>query len=517
MKKILILFFVLINIAYSQEGNIKEIQILHWNDFHARNTPYQVTKKDSLDNSYKVTVGGVSGVLGYINKYRDDKTLLLNGGDDFQGSPISTITKGKSQIELLNLYNLDAFVLGNHEFDYGEQSLDSVLKIANFDYISANVFLTPENRTFAERYVIKEVNGVKVGIIGLTAFDLKTLVLPKNVDEVEILDVDNVIKENVKILKEAGCDIIGLLTHIGVENDRMLAEKYFGDIDFIIGGHSHTPLFKAENVNNVLVGQAGSYGRWIGRVNLKVDIDKDTVIEFKGRLIETIYDSTINDSNAELIVSNMLKDIEPELKRVIGILESDWVRAYDEEFNLGQWEADVVRKKFNTDIAFLNAGGIRKGMSKGNITVGDVWEINPFGNTIVTFEVSGSILKKMIHNNIKQRVMEIKEIGSSDMLVASGIEIIYNSGKVLEGKEDFIESIKVNGENLVEDKIYLIGTNNYMAAQIKKYFGETGADILINDTNVIDRDLFIEAIEEQKVINSILEKRIIDLTPEKLK
>ncbi|HCA42670.1 MAG TPA: hypothetical protein DEP28_05385 [Bacteroidetes bacterium] len=517
MKKILILFFVLINIAYSQEGNIKEIQILHWNDFHARNTPYQVTKKDSLDNSYKVTVGGVSGVLGYLNKYRDDKTLLLNGGDDFQGSPISTLTKGKSQIELLNLYNLDAFVLGNHEFDYGENSLDSVLKIANFDYISANVYFTNENRTFAERFVIKEVNGVKVGIIGLTAFDLKTLVLPKNVDEIEMLNVDTVITQSVKLLKEAGCDIIGLLTHIGVENDRMLAAKYYGDIDFIIGGHSHTPLFRAENVNNVLVAQAGSYGRWIGRVNLKVDIDKDTVVDFKGRLIETIYDSTINDMNAELIVSNMLKDIEPQLKRVIGVLESDWVRAYDEEFNLGQWEADVVRNKFNTDLAFLNAGGIRKGLSKGDITVGDIWEVNPFGNTIVKFEVSGASLKKMIHNNIKQRVIEIKEIGSSDMLVASGILVKYNSGKIIDGEDDFIEEIKVNGEVVIDNKTYTIGTNNYMAAQFKKYFGDIGHDIIVNDTNILDRDLFIEAVEEQKIINTILEKRIIDTTPEKLK
>ncbi|HEX2786836.1 MAG TPA: bifunctional UDP-sugar hydrolase/5'-nucleotidase [Ignavibacteria bacterium] len=516
MKKIIFSFFIFLfsgGVLFAQDDAVvKEVQVLHWNDFHARNTSYSINKKDSAGNTYSVIIGGTANLLGYINKYRDGKTILLNGGDDFQGSPISTITKGRSQIELLNLYGLDAFVLGNHEFDYGENNLDSALMNANFDYLSANVWFTPQNKTFGKSYVIKEINGVKIGIIGLTALDLKTLVLPSGVDEIEMLNVDSVVSVNIHALKNQNCDLIFLLTHIGKENDQKLAEKFYGDLDVIVGGHSHTPLFKPVIQNGVIIVQAGSYGRWLGKLNLNVDITKDTILSYKGNLVETLLDSSIYNMHAAALVDDMLREIEPALKRVIGTLQSEWKQSYSSESNIGQWEADVVRAKTNSDIAVLNSGGIRKGLSQGNITVGDIWEINPFGNTITIFGVSGKTLKEMIRNNIKQRVIEIDQVGSSDMLVASGMEIVYDSKKVLNKEDDFIISITVNGENIDENKTYQLATNNYMAGQFKKYFGDVSQEIVITDTNIIDRDMFIEAVEEQNTINSVLEKRIIDVS-----
>jgi hypothetical protein len=118
----------------------------------------------------------------------------------------------------------------------------------------------------------------------------------------------------------------------------------------------------------------------------------------------------------------------------------------------------------------------------------------------------------MIRNNIKQRVIEIEEVGASDMLVISGMEIVYDSKKVLYKEDDFIISITVNGENIDDDKIYQVSTNNYMSGQFKKYFGEVSEEVVITDTNILDRDMFIEAVEEQNSINSVLKKRIIDIS-----
>jgi 2',3'-cyclic-nucleotide 2'-phosphodiesterase (5'-nucleotidase family) len=528
MKKVYLIIFLLflqVSFSYSQQTdsksnepledrkeNVKRFTILHWNDLHARNMPYKVTKKNP-DTSY--FVGGISNVLGHINYFRNNpgfEGLVLNGGDDYQGSPISTITRGFSQIELLNLFPLDAFVLGNHEFDYGQFALDSALMRANFDHLSANVFFKPKNSTFGKPYIIKESNGIKAGIIGLTAPDLETLVLPQNISEIQMLNTDSVIIAGIGQLKKENCNLIILLTHIGTDNDKKLAEKFYKDVDVIVGGHSHSPLFEPVIQNGVIIVQAGSYARWIGKLELELDVSKDTVISFHGRLVETKMDSSIYDKAAQEIVEKMIEEIRPQLERVIGFLESDWKRSYTNESNVGQWQADAIRRKTGTDIAFMNAGGIRKDVPQGNVTVGDIWEINPFGNTIVTFNVSGKVLKQMIKNNLLNRVNEIKETGSSDMIVVSGLSIVYDSHKAFDGKEDFLSEIKVNGTGIDENRMYSISTNNYVGAQFVKYFGDVSEKITITDTNIIDRDLIIEAIEEAKNINAILETRVKDIS-----
>ena len=164
------------------------------------------------------------------------------------------------------------------------------------------------------------------------------------------------------------------------------------------------------------------------------------------------------------------------------------------------------------DIAFMNGGGLRKDLQKGPITVGDIWEINPFGNTIVTFEVKGSTLKQMMKNNIGNYIKEMKDGGSSDMIVASGITVEYDSKKAEAGDDGFLLNVKVGGEDVIDDKTYSIATNNYVGTQFNKYFGKVDEDFVVRDSNIIDRDLLIEAVEEQKTINQPLERRIIDVS-----
>jgi 5''-nucleotidase/2'',3''-cyclic phosphodiesterase and related esterases len=455
-------------------------------------------------------------MYGYIKKFRDENTLVLHGGDDFQGSPISTITRGNSQIELLNLFNIDAFVVGNHEFDYGQFSLDSALMKANFDYLSGNLYFKTKKSTFGKNIKIKTINGIKIGIIGVSPPDLLTLTIPKNTNEITMLDMDSVISAGIKILKSEKCNLIVVLSHCGVDYDKKIAEKFYGDLDVIIGGHSHTPLYKPVIVNGVLICQAGSYGKFLGKFDIKVDIKKDTVVKYYEKLVETVFDSTVYDKSVQEKVDGMLSSIQGEMGRVIGKLETDWKRSYSKESNMGQWEADAIRQKIKTDITFLNSGGLRKDLPKGNITVGDIWEISPFGNTIIKFSVSGKTLKEMIKNNLLIRDKELKE-GGADMIIASGIEIVYDSKKIDAGGDGFIVSVKINGKDLDESKQYSISTNNYLAAQFRKFFGTVNDNIKMDDTNVIDRDIFTECVTEQKVIKSVVEVRIKDLNVRKNK
>jgi 2',3'-cyclic-nucleotide 2'-phosphodiesterase (5'-nucleotidase family) len=473
--------------------------------------PYEITKKiDGEEVEYYI--GGTAGMLGYLNKYRDSTSLVVNGGDDYQGTPISSITKGFSQIHLLNFYNVDAFVLGNHEFDYGQYLLDSALKGANFDYLSANVFFEAKNTTMGKPYVVKEINGIKIGIIGLTAFELPELVLPSTISEIIMLDQDSVVASGILSLKEEGCDMIMLLTHIGVDADKEMAEKFYPDIDVIVGGHSHTPLQKPVIQNGVIIVQAGSLGRYLGKLDLQVDTEKDTVMYYSGELIETILDSAIMDRDAQEEVESMMADIQGELNEVIGNLVVPWERKYGFESNLGQWEADAIRNSIGTNIAFMNSGGLRSDLPHGDITVNDIWTINPFGNTIVTMEVSGKVLIKMLENTLYKNYKEISEEGRTDLIITSGLEIKYDGRKMKDTGSDFIELFLVDGEPLDTEAKYSIATNNYVGQQFEKFFGEVSEKPEINDTNILDRDLFISAVKEQKVINYIRENRVVDIS-----
>jgi 2',3'-cyclic-nucleotide 2'-phosphodiesterase (5'-nucleotidase family) len=503
MKKFIpFLVFLFSSLSYSQD-NLKSITILHWNDFHARNMPYKVSKKDTATgDTIFYYVGGTSSMLGYLNKFRTSNSLVLNAGDDFQGTPISTITHGKSQIELLNLYNFDAFVLGNHEFDYGQFSLDSALQLAKFVYLSCNVVFLPKNDLMAKPYVIKDINGVKCGIIGVTLPELFEVSLPANVNQIKMLDADLVILGSIADLKDAGCDVIVLLTHCGVDYDKTLAEKFHRDVDIIVGGHSHTPLFRPLIKDGVVIVQAGAYARWLGKLDVEVDTEKDTVIGYYGKLHETVFDSTIYDQAAQRKVEEMLASIAPELSRVIGKLESDWVASYSKESNLGQFEADAFRIAANTDIAFINGGGLRKGLYRGDITIGDIWEINPFGNTLVVASVPGKTLLQMIQSNVFKRIND----PSTEMLNISGATYKYKS------KEPGFIQIEINRSLLDTNQTYTIATNNFVAAQFKKFFPEVPDKIEWKETGLIDRDVIIAAIENEKTINSILERRVIDIS-----
>jgi 2',3'-cyclic-nucleotide 2'-phosphodiesterase (5'-nucleotidase family) len=511
---LLVLSAIFVFTSYSQD--IKEVTILHWNDFHARNQPYKVSKKDSVTGELVYYyVGGVGGMLGYLNKYRTTNSLVLNGGDDFQGTPISNFTRGRSQIELLNMYKIDAFVLGNHEFDYSQYSLDSAIQLAEFPVLSANVFMQSKTALMGKPYITKEVNGVKFGIIGITLPDLFTTSLPKNVTGLNMIEPEIAIQEGIDALKKQNCDVIVLLTHAGLEADKQFAAKFYQDIDIIVGGHSHTTLFRPVRQSGVTIVQAGSYGRNLGKLDLKIDIDKDTVLSAYGTLIETVLDSNIFDKAAAEKVDKMIEQYLPELNVKIGTLETDWKAGYGDESNLGQFEADAFKMKTGADIGFVNGGGLRKSLLKGDILVGDIWEINPFGNEVQIMTVSGRTLRQMIKNNIKIRREKIKKGEGAEILHTAGLTYSYDTRVLDAGSEDYLLSLNINRSDVQDDMKYTIATNNYVVSQFKKFFGEVEGTVEEGETGWIDRDLIIDVVKDMKTINTVPEKRIIDVANEK--
>jgi 2',3'-cyclic-nucleotide 2'-phosphodiesterase (5'-nucleotidase family) len=487
--------------AIASEGPVPlSVTILHWNDFHSYNTPTEVRRRDELSgDDLVVRIGGYAALAGFVDSMRSatDRTVVLHAGDDFQGTPISSATLGESQFKILNIIQPDAFALGNHEFDYGADKLLEYVSGAGFPVICANVVNVHNGNYIVPPYIIVEKEGVRIAVIGIMSPDFEILISKDNIDGLTVLDPSQTVRALFPTLKNYDPHLMIALSHMGVDEDKILAGKV-PELDLIVGGHSHTPLFSPVIENGVRIVQAGSRGRYIGKVDLSVDTLNNSIVSFSAELIEVFSDSLPRQERVAAVVDSLEGLIDAAFSEVIGILETDWITAHGEESNIGNWQSDVMRQFAETDIAFQNSGGIRRGLTAGPITVRDIWEINPFGNTFVTFTITGKTLKQMVEWQLD---------GRSERMQVSGLTVQYDPDAPFGEKA---KVIRVNGEPLTGDRIYSIVTNNYVAGQIKALLG-IEESVQFTDLNVIDRDVFMDAIREQGSVTSYVEGRIASI------
>ena len=514
MKKIISSFLLIVILfidVYSQQlhHETAHLTILHWNDFHAQNFPFQMTEQTNSKQTLSYAVGGTAALLGYIKHVRtaNDNVALFNAGDDFQGTPISTLTSGRSQIELMNLIAPDAVTLGNHEFDYGMDSLIANLARANYPIVCANVVNTATNSTLGIPFLTKTFGKVRVGIVGVTPPDLELLTLKNNLNGYRVRDVDSSLNISIGVLKTKNHpNLTILLSHMGFDQDTLLAARR-NDIDIIVGGHSHTALFIPIKKNRTIIVQAGYRGQYLGKLDLTIDLEGDSVLSYAGELIETKVNNVTPDPVAEKKVEEYESVVNEKFGEVIGTLVTPWDRQAGKkvEINVGNFECDVMRAVAKTDIAFHNVGGIRKDLDAGPIKVRDIWEMNPFGNMLVTFSVRGDTLRKMMEWQAAIRPREFAQV--------SGLQYTYNSSEPF-GKN--LLSLNVNGQPCVDTVWYSLCTNNYIGSHLYDFFGIDEKSVNILDTGLIDRDVIIDYIIQKKTISSVVEGRIVDVA-EKIK
>ncbi|MDH7516217.1 MAG: metallophosphatase, partial [Bacteroidota bacterium] len=244
--------------AQSKDTGLVALTILHYNDFHSQNLPFSVTKSGTGEAKQTIQVGGAAALKAYADRYRHEKpnTLLLHAGDDFQGTPVCSITRGRSQCEILELIQPDAMTLGNHEFDYGREWLKTLLPLVTFPIVSANLFDSANGVPFVPRYRVIQRGGLTIGVIGLAPVDLHRLTLRENVRGIQVLETDTAVRRAMEdVRRHFGADVIIVLSHMGIEEDTALARRVPG-IDLIVGGHSHTALFRPIRIGGTTVVQA---------------------------------------------------------------------------------------------------------------------------------------------------------------------------------------------------------------------------------------------------------------------
>ncbi len=469
---------------------IEKITILHWNDFHASALPYQVS-----DDPGEKLVSGSAYFSAYLDslKQKNENALLVCAGDELVGTPVSTLSKGRAEFEILNIIGPDVFELGNHEFDFGPENLKELIRVAQFPIICANVVDQKSGENFVPPYLILEKGKARIAFIGLITNTLKDIVVEAGTKGLELRNATETLQQYLPQL-EKQTDIQVVVSHMGFEADKRVAEMVDG-IEVIIGGHSHHKLVEPKVVNQTIICQAGSYGRYLGELNLVIDLNKDRIINYEGGLIETLNEKVTPDGAVQKKVDEFEEVYGKILDEVIGELKTPWIRNPGES-NLGNWHADVMREYTGSDVAFINSGALRKDLPQGPITARNIWEINPFSDHLVSFYLSGSELLE---------VLEVNSGSDYELMQVSGLKYIYDPEKP---KGERVIQVLIEGKPLAVDKSYKAAINDYMLDHSDRFLGIPKENLEYEIHPDLDRDVYIRAVRDQKVIDSRIEARI---------
>ncbi|UTE77361.1 5'-nucleotidase C-terminal domain-containing protein [Rossellomorea sp. KS-H15a] len=487
--------------ASAEEPTTKTITILHTNDSHSK------VKEGTYEGM------GFAKMATLIKQYEaeNENTLLLDAGDTFHGTPFATLSKGESIAELFNALGYDALAAGNHDFNYGYARLLELAEMVNFPIMSANVRYKADDKLLLNPYIIKEVDGVKLGIFGLSTPETTYKTNPKNVEGLKFTDPVTEAKSMVDELQSQNVDAIIALTHLGTdasstETSIKVAENAPG-IDLIVDGHSHTTDMQEYGVDTLIV-SAGEYTENLGVVQLTFEgnelVDKEADLVTKE---EANAQGIKEDAEIGALITSIEDKNKEVLSEVVGTtevkLDGERAQVRAGETNLGNLITDAMMSATNADAAITNGGGIRASIDQGEITKEDVVNVLPFGNYVVTKKFTGATIKAAL------------EHGTSDYPNVKGA-FPHVSGMTYEldvfaPAGERIKNLHINGEPVDMEKEYLVATNDFMAVGGDDYTMFTDGP-LVNEFSALD-EILINHIKENTPVDAKVENRFNIYTP----
>ncbi|KUF10466.1 bifunctional metallophosphatase/5'-nucleotidase [Pseudoponticoccus marisrubri] len=448
------------------------LHVIHINDLHSRIEP--INKYDSTcgaeDNAAGECFGGYARVATKIAELREElsgeNVLVLDAGDQYQGSLMYTTYKGDVEIEMMEKIGFDVMAVGNHEFDDGPEGLVKLLDGVSFPVISGNLDVSQSNVLSGklDNHAVIEVGGARIGIISALATDTAETSSPGEAvifqDEIESLRAD------VETLQSEGVDKIIALTHVGVRKDMEIAESVAG-VDLVVGGHSHTLFSNTEEgamayptmVGDVPVVQAYAYSKYVGHLVLTFD-DAGNVTEASGDTI--LLDASVEEDE-EIVarVAELAGPIEEMKTRVVAeaaeAINGDRAVCRAMECTMGNLVADAMLarvKDQGIDVAIQNGGGLRASIDAGEVTMGEVITVLPFQNTLSTFQVSGATLLEALENGVGQ-VAD----GAGRFPQVAGMSFTVDLGQEPGSR---ISDVRIGGAPLDPEQTYGVVSNNYV-------------------------------------------------------
>jgi len=441
------------------------VVIMHTNDIHGHLLP-------------EGGAGGLVMIATIVKRHHPD--LLLDAGDMFTGTLVSDTYYGEPVIALMNRMGYRASVLGNHEFDFGVKELQDRVRDAAFPILSANVL--PFDGV--EKTGVIRAKGIRFGIVGLTTEETPTTTHPKNLKNVQILDIVHALEQNLPQLRNTS-DFLIVLSHLMPQEELRLA-RAFPEIKLIIGGHSHRELEEPIREGNTTIVRTGSFGRFVGRLDL--DFENQALTQLSERLIEV--KDLPPDPDALKVVEPYRAKLDKKMREVLGIATAIFAKAVEQGGAMLNLVADASRARTGTQIALVNSGGIRTSLPAGAITYAKIFEILPFENTLVTMKITGTQLKRSL---------------AVDIVAISGLRAVFDLSKP---KNDRLVSATLdNGNPILDDAVYTVTINDFMWAGGDGY-NEFANGIGAIDSGLLQRDAVGEYIKSRKSLAPMVDGRI---------
>lgn len=488
---------VLAGCAGQPDKTALSLTILHTNDFHSRFHPVDAgggpcdvsatpaDKEDAADGEAQASecFGGSARLASAIETQRNavestgGHVLLLDGGDQFQGSLFYTYYKGEVAAEMMNRLGYDAMTAGNHEFDDGPEVLRAFIDDVEFPVLlaNANVSAEPQLSSALKSSVVVRKGDSRVGLIGIAPAGTGSG--SSGGPNVTFLDPVPALEREVAALSKSGVNKIILLSHSGYEVDKQIAAAVPG-IDVIVGGHDNSFLSNFEpNARGpyptmvegpggapVAIVQAYAYGKYLGELSVEWD-ETGAVTAAYGEPL--LMDAAIQeDEEIAARVAELATPLDAlyaeSVGAVAGDIGADPQTCREKLCEMGVLVAEAMLeagRAQGVEIAIHNAGGLRAPLAAGEVTRGDVLTVLPFGNSLSIFQLSGADVVAALENGVS----EVETLGGRFPQVA-GIRYAWSPSKP--AGEGRIRAVQVNrnGEwvNIDLEAAYLVATNSFM-------------------------------------------------------
>jgi 5'-nucleotidase len=390
------------------------LQLLAFNDFHGNLEPPSSTVR-LTDGT--VPAGGAAWLSAHVAHLRaqEPNTLVVAAGDLIGASPlVSALEHDEPSIAAMDGLGLEVSSVGNHEFDRGVDELRRLQKGARFTYLAANVLNVQTGETVFPGSVLKRVDGVTVGLVGVVLKDTPQVVRPEAITGLRFIDEAEAVNAAVPKLRAAGADVVVVLIHQGGTPARgsppngcqdlagPLTEivPRFHDVDLVVSGHTHQ-AYLCPDLGGTLVTQAGAFGRFLTRVLLTIDPTQHRVVEKVATQVPVTHDLP-PDPTVGRIVDKAVSDAAPLARRRVGRLGVTLSRGQNAagEAPLGDVVADAqlaaTARTAGATVAFTNPGGLRTDLPAGDLSYGQAFGALPFGNTLVTLTLNGAQLRSLL-------------------------------------------------------------------------------------------------------------------------